>query len=157
MFRTKLVRRALNSSHHKWPGGKIPRETMDIVDIPCTPQTTQITLSIHSLLACPQHSMEGIQMSAERAHLGRLELLWLPNPPGRNLRHTAAIFAGKRGQMSSEQLKKMGHSASTRLTQMKELLPTQAAASQPSSQRSSWFQLTEPVPAHFRDRLENRC
>lgn len=69
----------------------------------------------------------------------------------------SSYFCREEGPNVLGAARKMGHSASTRLVQMKELLPTQAAASQPSSQRSSWFQLTKPVPAHFRDRLENRC
>lgn len=153
MSRTELVHRALRSSHQQCVS-MARRENSQRIHghRGYTLHSRHHPNNPHHIIppACPQHSVEGIQMSAERARSGRLELLWLPKTPGRNLRHAAAIFVGKRGQMSSEQLRKWaaGHSASTRLMQMKEQLPAQAAVSQPPSRRSDWFQLMEPVPTH---------
>lgn len=69
----------------------------------------------------------------------------------------SSYFCREEGPNVLRAAPKMGHGASTRLMKMQELLPTQAAVSQPSSQRSGCFQLTELLPAHFRDHLENRC
>lgn len=95
-------------------------------------------------------------MLAEGVHLGRLELLWrgyarLKNTLGKSLQRTTAIFAEEVGPnvLGVAQKRAVGHTASSMLLLMKQALPTQAAVSQPQSQRSECFQLT----LRFRDHL----
>lgn len=85
---TELVHRALRSSHQQCVS-MARRENSQRIHghRGYTLHSRQHPNNPHHIIppACPQHSVEGIQMSAERARSGRLEHLWLPKTPGRNL------------------------------------------------------------------------
>lgn len=149
MFRTELWIAHITNGV-PWAGGKIPREILDIVDTSRDHQNN----SDHGI---PPAQGGGNPNVSREGTFGKAGAPLAPKCCRQESLTHSSYFCREEGPNVLRAAPKMGHSASTRLMQMQELLPTQAAVSQPSSQRSDWFQLTELLPAHFRDHLENRC
>lgn len=137
-----------------WPGGEIPRGTMDIVDTPCAPESTQKTLTMQSLLPalstgwrepkCQQrgHVWEGWSSSGSQILQAGIS-------------HTLQLFLEGRGAKCPRSSSKNGPQCQHK-AQADEGTASNTSCCLPAIIPKIRFQLTELVPAHFRGRLENR-